>query len=295
MIDIITAGRGHALRSGFAHLREDLALLLAGILDPRSFASGYQRHQNTVETVVRDKDGRLKQVVRSHNLRTTMGRDQWQRLTMFGDVTAAATGYTGVSGTATSAATATTLTNTAAAFPTAGGVNGGLQGHIVVCPAAGVYGVILSNTATVLTVDQWTSLTSATGAAGTSPASGAVYSVLPWAGPALWMGLSTSSAAAAVGDVLRTADGLFADGTTSGTATEQNANGLARAFPSAGNISLSKTWTYSGSTLVTIYKAVLCNSLAAAGSLLVLETLLSASATVSASGDTIQNTWTISL
>jgi hypothetical protein len=241
----------------------------------------------------------LSAVRRSQNLRTTMGRDQWQRLTMFGNITANATAYTGVSGSAT-ATSATTLTNSGAAFPTSGGPNASLQGQVVVCNAAGVYGVIVSNTATVLTVDQWTSLTSSSGAAGSTPGGTDTYSIIPWAGLATWIGLSTNSAAAAAGDVLRTSDGLFGDGTTSASATEPTTNGLARAFiqptfPGAGQIQFQNTWTYSGSSLVTIQKAVLCNSKAAAGSLLVLETLLSAPAYVNASGDASLLTWLITL
>ncbi len=333
-------GDGIRLRN-FSHAAEDLNLLRKGILDPRGFLSGYTKQKNPVEVRVYDGnklarmgaklidekivDGlgnverahwryrservdfcdprwnkALKAVRRNHNLRTTMGRDQWQRLLMFGNITANATGYTGVSGSATSTSS-TSLTNTGAAFPTSGGPNASLQGQVVICPVVGCYGVIMSNTATALTVDQWTSLTSATGAAGSTPASTAVYAVTPWAGIATWIGLSTNSAAAAAGDVLRTADGLFGDGTTSATATEQTANGLARTFvqptfPSPGNIAFTTTFTYTGSSSVTIAKAVLCNSKAAAGSLLVLETLLSATATVAANGDSIAiNTWAISL
>ena len=300
MIDTLIPART-ALRSGPEHLREDIALLRSGILDFRSFRSGYQKHADNVETIVRDKNGKLKQIVRSHNLRTTMGRDQWQRLGMFGNISANATFATAI-GAATSTS-ATSLTNTGAAFPTTGGPNTGLQGQIVVAISSGsavAWGVIMSNTATVLTVDQWYNPTSSTGAAGTTPTATSPYFILPNAGIALWMGLSTNSAAAAAGDVLRTADGLFADGTTAAASTEQTTNGLARAFvqptfPGAGQIQLQKTYTYTGSTLVTVYKALLCNSLAAAGSLLFLETLLSASASVSANGDTIQNTWTINL
>lgn len=244
----------------------------------------------------------LSQVRRSRNLRVTMGRDQWQRSLMFGNITANASSYTGATGAAT-ATSATSLTNSGAAFPTSGGPNSGLQGQVVVCMAAGVtgvFGIIQSNTATVLTIDQWYNPASSSGAAGSTPGATSEYLVLPWNGFANWIGLSTNSSAAAAGDVTRTADGLFGDGTTSGAATEQSTNGLARTFvqptfPSAGNIQLQNTWTYTGSSSVTIAKVVLMNAKAAAGNLLVLETLLSATATVAANGDSIQVTWTISL
>ncbi len=244
----------------------------------------------------------LKAVRRSFNLRVTMGRDQWQRGLMFGNITANASSYTGATGAAT-ATTATSLTNSGAAFPTTGGPNTGLQGQVVVAMAAGVtgvFGVICSNTATALTIDQWTNPASATGAAGSTPGATTEYLVLPWNSFALWVGLSTNSSAAAAGDVLRTADGLFSDGTTGNTATEQNANGLVRTFiqptfPGAGQIQLQNTWTYTSSSSVTIAKGVLCNTKPVANSLLILETLTSATATVTANGDTIQLTWTINL
>jgi|SRR5579872_6151933 len=280
-------------------LGEDIRHLRSGVLDVGSFINGYRKQYNPVEFLIHDAKGNLKAVRRSHNLRTTMGRDQWQRLSMAGDITANATGYTGVTGTASSAPSATTLTNSGAAFPTSGGVNGSLQGHIIVCPVAGVYGVIMSNTATVITVDQWYNMASSSGAAGTTPSNGAAYAILPFAGAALWVGLSTNSAAAAAGDVLRTADGLFADGTTGAAATEQTGSGLARAFIqptfSAGQYLLSKVFTYTGSSSVAIAKVVMCNSLAAAGSLLFLESLLPAVGTVAQNGDTITINWTVTL
>jgi hypothetical protein len=336
MIDSLPGlgGKGTRLR-GIKNIREDLGQLISGKLDTRSLLAGYKLQRDPVQVTVRSGealrrlgyhqalenagfragddinvepfrsiikdrcwDRAITQIRRTHNLRVTMGRDNWQRLGMFGDITANSSSYTGVSSAATSTS-ATSLTNTGAAFPTSGGVNGSLQGHVVVCPVVGCYGVILSNTATALTVDQWTSLTSSTGAAGTTPAATAVYSILPWAGMAAWVGMSTNSAAAAAGDVLRTSDGLFADGTTGAAATEQNTNGLSRAFTQwtviAGGMQWDHTWTYTGSTSVTIAKAVLCNSLAAAGSLLVLETLLSSTATVNANGDTCELTWQVTL
>ena len=332
-------GDGIRLRN-HKNLAEDLKLLFGGVLDPRGFINGYRSVKNPVEVRVYDgpkiarmggtlvperiideignverahwtyrgnkvnlNDSRwnpaIKAVRRSKNLRTTQGRDQIQRLQIAGNITAVASSYTGVSGAATSTS-ATSLTNTGAAFPTTGGPNAGLQGQIVVCPVVGVLGVIMSNTATVLTVSQWTSLSSATGAAGSTPAGTAVYAILPNAGTTQWIGISTNSAAAAAGDVLTTAGGLFSDGTTGNAVTEQTANGLARVFvqpnlTTAGNVVFTNTFTYTSSSSVTIAKAVLCNSNASPGGMLMLETLLSSTATVTSSGDAISLTWTISL
>ena len=324
------------LRNTREHLAEDILLARLGVLDPRGLWMGWQSVVNPVQatttslitddadvhpaTIARDPavftdpwwDGKhwrdrawdnrrrcVRQIRRTRNLRTTQGRDNWQRGVMSGDITANSTSYTGVSGAATATA-ATTLTNSGAAFPTSGGINGSLQGHIVVATTTNNrYGVILSNTATVLTIDQWYDPASASGASGSTPGATTAYQVLPGMGPALWIGLSTNSAAAAAGDVLRTSDGLFADGTTGAAATETTTNGLARAYQQAtyatGNYALAHTWTYTGASSVTLAKVVLCNSLAAAGSLLFLETLLSATGTVTASGDTIAVTWTVTL
>ena len=317
------------------HVREDLNLLRHGVLDFGSFRSGYRYQINPVEAkttrlvadpsrvhpdlLVKDKSlfsepemwrgvmvdaafgGRqrvLREVRRSHNLRVNQGRDLLNRGQMLGDISANAT-FTAVTG-QSSAASATSLT-VPTGLPTTGGLSGSLQGHIV-WAANGtsglVYGVILSNTATVITVDQWYNPTSATGAAGTTPAAISNFCVTPAFGMALYIGLSTASAAAAAGDVLRTADGLFADGTATGVATEQTANGLARTFtqptfPAGGQSQLQRTFTYTGSTLVTIPKVILANSLAAAGSLLFLETLLNAQFSVNTNGDNAQITWTI--
>jgi len=311
-------------RSLKKHLALDYDLLNKGILDWHSFVNGYKpagvnvlavrrdpcthshEHLNTPELIARgcqNPNGAVREIRRQHNLRTTQGRDNWQRLAMFGDITANATSYTGASGAATSTS-ATSLTNTGAAFPTSGGGGvGGLQGHIVVSMAAGVVGVyapILSNTATVLTIDQWYQWSSGTGAAGTTPTSTAEYAILPWAGMCLWMGLSTDATTPSASDVCRTADGLFGTGTSGSTASEQTANGLARTFvqptfPSASNTQLQNTFTYTGSSSVTIAKVVLCNSKAAAGTLLFLDTLLASTATVAANGDTLQITWTVTL
>jgi hypothetical protein len=334
-------GNGKQLRNGIEDIREDVALMTRGVLDAKSLFSGYTRVKNPVEVrvfegrkmaklgarmiedIVLDDLGNvdrahwsfrgdrvnfddprwspaINQIRRTHNIQTNGGINTWLRPLSFGDITANSTGYTGVTGTAT-ATSATSLTNSGAAFPTTGGANTGLPGHIVYCPVAGVTGTIVSNTATVLTVDQWTNAASATGAAGTTPGSTAVYSISQGAGPANWIGLCTDATSPSASDVLVTASGTFSNGATTGTITEQTANGLARAFvqPTLPSTTLSQfgsyTFTYTGSSSVVIAKAILCNSKAAVGSILIADTLLSATATVAASGDTVALTWTFTL
>jgi hypothetical protein len=331
----------------FKNVLGDLKLVTDGVLDLRGFINGYRKVHNPVEvttTSLIDDDEKvdpkliaknpqfftdpiqidgvwrdraydnkrrvIREIRRTRNLRVTMGRDQWQRALMMGDVGGSGVGN-GQAG-ALTAATATTATPAGGGLPTAAtsAGNTGLQGKVIVVGpnASGVgsqvFGVIVSNTATVITVDQWYAIP-VTGAAGTTPNATGNYTILPGMAWAAWVGLSTNSAAAAAGDVLRTADGLFGDGTVGAAATEQSTLGLARAYlgqggataPTygAGTYVLAHTWTYTGAVLVTLAKVVLCNSLAAAGSLLFLETLLSASGSVNANGDTITVTWTVTL
>ncbi len=252
--------------------------------------------------------------VQTHNLQLNVGRDQLKRIAMFGDFGTGLNALAAV-GTAT-APTATTWTGAAASFPTATSAagNAGLQGHIAFIANAisanaftnPVVGGILSNTATVLTVDQWYAVP-VTGAAGSTPSNAGACLILPGSGFGWYCALSTSTAAAVATDVTRTADGLWADGTTSGTATEQSTNGLSRAYvghggttaptiSGANNYTYAHTWTYTGGTTVTIGKVILFNSLAFAGTIPLLETLLNANASVAANGDTIVlSSWSITV
>lgn len=146
-------------------------------------------------------------------------------------------------GTAT-ATTATSMTNSGASFP----ANPALQGSIVVvgANAAGagsvVYGVIVSATGTALTVDQWYSGTSATGAAGTTPNATGQYIILPGQNPASWLAVTSDATAPAATDTT-----LAAEATT---------NGFARAVGSFSHTTntttyaLVKTFTASGSLTV---------------------------------------------
>lgn len=157
LLDAFTQNRMTTIRDvrRWAHLREDFTHLMRGALDWKSFISGYLPHRDSVQVVVRDKHGKLKDLRYTHNQVTTAGQNTWQRLAMFGNLSANATFATCI-GAATSTGT-TSLTNTGASFPTTGGVNGGLQGQIVVAMSSGTavaWGVIMSNTSTVLTVDR---------------------------------------------------------------------------------------------------------------------------------------------
>lgn len=189
-------------------------------------------------------------------------------------------------GTAT-AASATSLTNSGAAFPTAGQ---GLAGSIVVAVAATsgllVYAVIVSNTSTVLTVDQWYDPTSTSGAASANIASAtAKYVILPGQNPASWLAVTSDAVAPASSDTT--------------LASEATTNGFARAVGSyshsaaASTYALAHTFTATGS--LTVNKEAVfgaCNT--TAGGVMPYE---SAEPTPPAllSGDTLAQTITISI
>lgn len=118
---------------------------------------------------------------------------------------------------------ATSLTNSGAAFTTAGQ---GLAGQLVV--SGNRYGVIVSNTATVLTIDQWYDPTSSSGASGSSPATG-VYVILPGQNPASWLALTADATAPTSADTT--------------LASELVTNGFSRAVGTYAHTAASTTFT----------------------------------------------------
>lgn len=187
--------------------------------------------------VIRDGEGRLKVSSPPHaNLRVNSGND-WQGLMMAG-TSSAANIFATASGTATST-TATTLVNTGAAFPTSAvvtGATGGLAGQIV-C-TGDTYGVILSNTATTLTIDRWvnaaTPYTTVTTPSGTSK-----YQVIQGMAPAWYMALSTTVQSGTATDTI-----LAGEITGSGLA-RTNATSITHTV-AAATYSLVKTFTATG-------------------------------------------------
>lgn len=157
--------------------------------------------------VIIDAAGNVKRP-NSHrpNLRTNSGAD-WQGAAMLGGTNK------GESGSATSV-TATSLTKTGASFPTSGdgpataNNMGGYQGKIVYAgPRTSsssadsiVYGVIISNTATVLTVDMWQAA-GTPGTAGTTPNGTCSFQIGIGAAPIIYLGLTATSITPAAGDV----------------------------------------------------------------------------------------------
>jgi hypothetical protein len=187
----------------------------------------------------------------------------------------------GVTGTATS--TATSLTNTGASFGT-------YTGHIVV--AGSVYGVITTNSGTVLTVDQWYNPASPGGAAGSTPSGTTTYTILPGNAPYWYMALTTNASAAVATDTTLTSEITTAGGgLIRKLATYAHTTG-------AASYSLAATFTVNGSDTglpVTIAKIGIFNTLTGATGRMQFETLLGTTAVLSAVGDAVTITDTVSL
>jgi hypothetical protein len=199
-------------------------------------------------------------------------------------------GPSGAFATAAGAATATGATSLTASsgFPTAGQ---GLAGCIVVAGpnssgvGSKVYGVIVSNSATVLTVDQWYDPTSSTGAAGTTPNATASYVVLPGQNPAAWMAVTANSFSPATGDTT--------------LAGELTSNGFTRAVgtfahtAAASTYTLAHTWTATGTeTINNEAQFGACNT--TGGGVMPFESAEPSPPTL-VSGDTLQNSVVITL
>jgi hypothetical protein len=159
-------------------------------------------------------------------------------------------------------------------------------GHIVV--SAGVYGVILSNTATALTIDRWYAPGTPGGAAGSTPSTG-TYVILPGGAPAMYMALTANNSAPSASDTT-----LAGEITTSGGGLVRKLATFAHTL-GASTYTLSAPFTANGSDAlpVTVAKMATFDSLTSGHML--HETLLSATATFTASGDNTVVTDTVTM
>lgn len=198
------------------------------------------------------------------------------------DLIANALGNTlGFAGTAT-ATSATTLTSsgfTASAY----------VGQMVV--AGTVYGVITSNTTTVLTVERWVNPATPGGAAGTTPGATSTFTIAPGQAPAGFLALTASAATLVVTDTV-----LAGEITTAGGGLIRKIASFAHTVGTA-TYTEAATWTANGSdTLpVTVTRIGAFPTLTPATGILVYETQLSANATLNASGDAVTNTQTVTI
>jgi hypothetical protein len=243
-------------------------------------------------TEVRDRNGKLKwSHSRSgwrHNLTTDTAsgytnRRDWQAKAMGGGLSPVAT----MTGNATSV-TATSLTNTGASFPTAGQA---LAGCIVVAGPRATsssadaisFGVIVSNSGTVLTIDKWYS--GGTWATGTTPNGTCSYTVLPGQMPAMFLAVTSDATGPSSADTTLT--------------TEATTNGFARALATwahtaaATTYTLTVTFTATG-TLTVNKEAVFGAANTTAGGVMPFESAEPSPPTL-VSGDTLAQTVTITI
>ena len=202
-------------------------------------------------------------------------------------------GYVNTSGAITY--TATTVTPTASPVWTVStstnfGTANVWTGFIVVAMSstAPVYGVIVSNTATALTIDRWYNPASPTGAAGTTPAANTAFAIIPGNAPCFYMGISTATSVAVTDIAL---------------AGEQTTNGLGRAAATFAHTfsnsstnntyTLTNTFTYTGSGAVTLDSIGIFDALTSGIPL--FTTVISSAATVSANGDAVTCTDTVTM
>ncbi len=246
--------------------------------------------------ILAGKSKRSRKGVWQHNLLTTTatgytnGYDWLASAMGNGPASAFATAQ----GNATSTGS-TSLTNTGATFPTSGN---GLAGQIVVAgpnssgTGSKVYGIILTNSATVLTVDQWYDPTSTSGAAGSTPNGTASYVVVPGQNPAAWLCLSAS---------------VFTPATTDQSLGTQGAelttNGFSRAVGTwahthaATTYTLIHLWTATGTDTINnegVSGAATYSATSPFGGVFPFESAEPSPPTL-VSGDTLQNTITVTI
>lgn len=242
------------------------------------------------QTTVLPRRGRARKGAWRHNLTTTTASGYTNAYDWLAKAMGA--GPSGAFASAAGAATATSatsLTNSGATFPTSGQ---GLAGCIVVAApnSAGagskVYGVIVSNTGTVLTVDQWYDPTSTSGAAGTTPNATATYVILPGQNPASWMAVTSDATTPTTADTTLT--------------SELTTNGFARAVgtyahtAAASTYTLVHLWTATGTETIN-KEAQFGAATTTAGGVMPFESAEPSPPPTLVSGDTLQNTVTITI
>lgn len=227
---------------------------------------------NEVHAMIIHADGTTTDLGISRNLLTNSGRD----------LVAGAMGSSGF-GTSTEVATgssATSLTDTGSAWTT--DQYKGMTVYAEESTNSPVVGNIGSNTATVLTVDQWWNADDTT---GTTPGTTANYSIIPTLRPR-FIALTENASAAAAGDTVLTGE------ITTGGANRQR--GTYAHTGGTATYTLTKSFSITA-TFPAIHKAgAMTASTSTAGGVMVFESVLNADANV-VSGDTLQITWTFTL
>lgn len=233
---------------------------------------------------IRHPDGGIKDCGVSKNLLTNIGRDWWAQ--SWGFIGAGATTASPASATSS---TSVTVTGTPLTASNLGTPQLGVAGMRVWMPVTGittapVYGNIISNTTSVITIDQWWTAADGT---GTTPASTNALHIAPGGiAAARFIALTTNSSAASASNTT-----LTSEITTAGCG---RALGTYAHTYGASTLTLTKAFSVTG-TLTAIHRAGLFAALSAAGAdPMIYETVLNVDATV-ANGDTLTTTWTFTL
>jgi hypothetical protein len=207
----------------------------------------------------------------------------------------------GISDPAATGSSATTLTDTGAAFAASSGgppAQGGLVGQLVVATSTVLtYGVILSNTSTVLTVDQWHDW-AAPESTLTTPSTTTPYAIVPGGAPCFYMGVTANATAFNATDAT-----LAAEIWTSGGGIRRRLATWAHTTGTA-TYTIANTFTVNGSDTglpITIAKIGIFQHFVNAAvttsnsGQMLFETVLSSSAVLSAIGDNVAITDTVTI
>ena len=265
----------------------DGALVTAYRRRAKSGALVYEaRHlltRNEVHVGLCRADGSYEDVGVSPNLLTNIGRDWWSGAN-WGFIGA---GITTASPATATSATSVTVTGTPLTASNLGTPQLGLAGLRVYMPVTGlttppVYGNIVSNTTSVITIDKWWNVSDGT---GTTPASTNALIIAPGNGAAArFVALSTDAGAASA-----THTTLTSEVTTNGGG---RVLGTYAHTMGGSSLTLTVNYTFSG-TITGIHKGGLFTALTSAGAdPMIYETVLNADMTV-AINDTATLTWTI--
>lgn len=248
----------------------------------------YRLGPNTVHAFITHPDGSITDIGLSKNLLTNIGRDVWSSWT--GAFIPAAQGSPATTVTTSAVTvTGTPLTASNLATPQLGVATFRIFFPVTGLTTAPVYANCISNTTSVITIDQWWNAADGT---GTTPANTNAFIIAPGTiGSVRFMGLTTDAAAASA------ADTVLATEITNNGANRQLAT-YAHTFGNA-TLTLQKAFAITG-TLTAIHKMGLFCSLPQGGTTATLggpvffETVLNADATV-VNGDTLTVTDTITL
>lgn len=239
---------------------------------------------NHFHAFISHPDGGVTDCGVSKNLLTNIGRDWWAQ--SWGFIGAGATTASPASATS---ATSVTVTGTPLTASNLGSPQLGVAGMRVWMPVTGittapVYGNIVSNTTSVITIDQWWTVADAT---GTTPASTNALHIAPGGiAAARFIALTTNSSAASASNTT-----LTSEITTAGCG---RALGTYAHTYGASTLTLTKAFSVTG-TLTAIHRAGLFAALTSAGAdPMLYESALNVDATV-ANGDTLTCTWTFTL